>query len=185
MSTCIEVPLNRRQQIIWPLVCACCGEHADTKVEIEYKIPQPSVDLVFRHQVPACNICSIHSVRKKTGIWVLLFGLLLVLGLVFSLGINYERNLWGIPFFILWFAADTFLLIKLLQMDAGRKARETMKPACSAKSFVSFYVLARFRFFTDPPTSHFFLFANDSYARAFADLNHGVETKRYGGEILP
>jgi hypothetical protein len=140
------------------------------------------VDRIFRHHVPACNICSIHAVPKKTGLWVLLFGLLLVLGFFISFGVVSEGNFWGIPFFILWLAADIFLLIKLLQMDAGRKAGEVMKPACSAKDFVSFDVsyisesvpLQFFRAVTQLQT---FLFANDSYARAFAVLNYGVEIK--------
>jgi hypothetical protein len=180
MSTRIEVVQTGRK-IVWPPMCACCGEEAETNIEIEYKRPQPSADQVFHHHVPACTICSIHSVPKKTGIWVLIFSVLLVpgflfMGFVISLELDKARTFVGLTFSIVWLAADVFLLVRLLQMDARRKAREVMKPTCSAKIFVAFYVSVPFGFFKAPPPSHIFLFANDSYARDFAELNHGVES---------
>jgi len=51
VSTCIEVRLTSPRQIVWPPMCACCGEEADTKVEIEFTRRATQIDQVFRYHV--------------------------------------------------------------------------------------------------------------------------------------
>jgi hypothetical protein len=190
MATTIQVDTTGRR-LLWPPICACCGGQADTKTNVNFrKSLAPEETLNALHRVPACSVCKKH--RRKTLPWELLWTILLwnllCIGCVVSIGVGAKSEFvpLGILFFILWCVMLVTAWRKaseLLARNANIRAERIMKPTCTAADFVSFY-----RFHGAAPdragnmrlthTFDKFTFSNDAYARAFSDLNSGLEVHR-------
>lgn len=174
MAIKVEVLLTNRT-INWPFKCACCGGPPETAIEIEYTRQVGHSERVYRYLVPACTVCSIHSVPKRTRL--LLFFWVSIAGVLIFTEVRAKWDGRAGWFFFAWFAVQLFLFIKFWVKEADRKARETMTPTCTAKSFVFFMRNVPFTWFKSLPVSDIFWFQNDDYGRAFSELNQGVLLK--------